>query len=120
MWTYVIAFTGNLDEFIMVRSRKRGGWEMPGGRALENEKPIETSRREFLEETGHELITEEKWSVPFMGGRVYFGYIGEGDESRRSLQEISDVSLFHELPEDLAYPSVEYLPLISIGRSFLS
>jgi len=120
MWTYVIAFTRDLERFMMVRSRKRGGWEMPGGRGLENEKPVETSRREFLEETGHSLITSEDWSRPLEDGMVFFGFIGDGDISRRSLQEISGVSLFYELPKDLAYPSVEYLPLISFGRSSLS
>jgi 8-oxo-dGTP diphosphatase len=119
-WTYVIAFTGDLEEFMMVRSRKRGGWEMPGGRALEGETAVETSKREFMEETGHELITEEEWSVPLGKGIVHFGFIGPGDRSRRSMQEILDVSLFRTLPDELAYPSVEYCPLVSSGRSLLS
>ena len=120
MWTYVIAFTYDLKEFMMVRSRKRGGWEMPGGRTEEGESPLETSKREFLEETGHELIIEEQWSAPLEDGIVHFGFIGPGDLSRRSMQEILDVSLFRILPQDLAYPSVEYSPLIRFGRRLLS
>jgi 8-oxo-dGTP diphosphatase len=120
MWAYVIAFTEDLQKFMMVRSRKRGGWEMPGGRSIDGEHPLDTAIREFKEETGHHLNTMMDWRKPLEDGFVFFGFIGEGDPSRRSLQEISDVSLFHELPEDLAYPSVEYLPLIEFSRSFLS
>ena len=120
MWTYVIAFTDDLSRFMMVRSRKRGGWEMPGGRALPGELPVETSKREFLEETGYELITMEDFSTSLGNGTVHFGYIGPGDSSRRSMREILDVSLFSRLPEDLAYPTEEYAPLIDLGRRLLS
>ncbi len=121
MWTYVIAFTEDLEKFMMVRSRKRGGWEMPGGRANEGETPLVTSKREFLEETGHELISNDDWSMPIgTGGHVHFGFIGSGNPSRRSMQEILDVSLFEDLPSELAYPSVEYSPLVIFGRRLLS
>ncbi len=120
MWTYVIAFTNDLSEFMMVRSRKRGGWEMPGGRGIPGETPLQTSKREFLEETGHELISRNNLSAPLGQGMVHFGIIGPGSSSKRSMQEILEVSLHPHLPEDLAYPSEEYLPLIDLGRSLLS
>ncbi len=120
MWTYVIAFTKDLSCFMMVRSRKRGDWEMPGGRSLPDEKPIETSKREFMEETGHELITGEDLATPLGGGYVHFGFVGPGDPSRRSTREILDVSFFSDLPGDLAYPFEEYGPLIDLGRRLLS
>jgi 8-oxo-dGTP pyrophosphatase MutT (NUDIX family) len=120
MWTYVIAYTEDLDEFMMVRSRKRGDWEMPGGRSIHGEKPLDTSKREFMEETGHELITREDLYTTLGEGFVHFGIIGPGDPSRRSTREILDVSLFSELPEDLAYPFEEYGPLIDLGRRLLS
>jgi 8-oxo-dGTP diphosphatase len=120
VWAYVIAFTDDLKKFVMVRSRKRGGWEMPGGRGLAGETPYENSRREFLEETGHELISGEELCSPLEDGFVFFGRIGPGDFSRRSTREISDVSLFSDLPEDLAYPLEEYSSLIDLGRHLLS
>ena len=77
MWTYVIAFRKGEDlnnaPFLMVRSRKRGGWEMPGGRIEEGETMIGSAVREFLEETGRNLETAEELSVPYKGGRVFFG-----------------------------------------------
>ncbi|MGA1793091.1 MAG: NUDIX domain-containing protein [Thermoplasmatota archaeon] len=119
MWTYVIAFTRDLSKFMMVRSRKRGGWEMPGGRAIEGETSLEASRREFREETGHELISDERWVAPLGNGFVHFGYIGKGGADKRLMGEIEEVGLFEELPGDLAYPLVEYEPLLVIAREWL-
>ena len=71
MWTYVIAFTGDLKRFIMVRSKKRGGWEMPGGGAEEDETPLGASKREFLEETGYSLVSrEDSFSSVSLGKEV--------------------------------------------------
>jgi 8-oxo-dGTP pyrophosphatase MutT (NUDIX family) len=120
MWTYVIAFTEDLERFIMVRSTKRGGWEMPGGGAEEDETPLETSEREFVEETGHILISREEWITDLQDGFVQFGLIGEGSPSKRKTDEITEVGLFTILPNELAYPSVEYEPLIEMGRRILS
>jgi 8-oxo-dGTP diphosphatase len=119
MWTYVIAFTRDLDRFMMVRSRKRGGWEMPGGGAHEDETPLETSRREFLEETGYKLLSENEWITELEDGFVHFGYIGDGDPSQRRTKEVVEVGIFKRLPDDLAYPSVEYTPLIEQGKRML-
>jgi 8-oxo-dGTP pyrophosphatase MutT (NUDIX family) len=77
MWTYVIAFTTDLKKIIMVRSKKRGGWEMPGGRAKGDETPLEASIREFKEETGYSLISKAKWITDLQDGFVQFGLIGE-------------------------------------------
>jgi 8-oxo-dGTP diphosphatase len=119
MWTYVIAFTRDMERFLMVRSRKRGGWEMPGGGSKENENPLETSIREFREETGYDLISNEKWFTTLGEGFVFFGIIGSGNEENRKKKEIVEVGLFSELPHDLAYPKVEYAPLISLGKDIL-
>ncbi len=123
MWTYVIAFLKDVDmdtaPFLMVRSRKRGGWEMPGGRMEEGETTVGSARREFLEETGRHLITDGDLSVPYKGGHVFFG-IADHDAVQGPIEhEISDVSWFKRLPDDLAYPQEEYEPLIEIGRKMM-
>ncbi len=123
MWTYVVAYLDVEDiqtaQFIMVRSRKRGGWEMPGGGTEEGETPIGSAEREFLEETGRYLITDESLSVPYKGGRVFFGVTNRNAVRDPIEHEISDVSWFKKLPEDLAYPLEEYVPLIEMGRSMI-
>ena len=65
MWTYVLAFTRDLSSFVMVRSGKRGGWEMPGGRNEQNEEHIDCARREFMEETGMELETDQSLGIKY-------------------------------------------------------
>lgn len=123
MWTYVVAYLDVEDiqtaPFIMVRSKKRGGWEMPGGGMEEGETPIGSAEREFLEETGRYLITDESLSVPYKGGRVFFGVTNRNAVRDPIEHEISDVSWFKKLPEDLAYPLEEYVPLIEMGRSMI-
>ena len=93
---------------------------MPGGGGRDDESPMEASVREFLEETGHDLISDENWVTGLEDGHVYFGFIGEGKTEKRRKNEIIEVGMFRELPEDLAYPSVEYLPLIEMGRKLLT
>ena len=58
--------------FLMVRHKDRA-WEMPGGGLLPDEAPVDGARREFQEETGHdvELVMEHPVSVP--GGLAFFG-----------------------------------------------
>ena len=123
MWTYVVAYLDVEDirtaPFIMVRSRKRGGWEMPGGRMEEGETPIGSAEREFLEETGRHLITDGDLSIPYKGGRVFFGITNKDAVQDPIEHEISDVSWFKKLPDDLAYPLEEYVPLIEMGRSMI-
>lgn len=118
MWTYVLAFTKELSDFVMVRSRKRGGWEMPGGRKEPGETHLQCAMREFQEETGFELITDEGLGVDYKNGRVYFGHVGE-KIGEPDLDEILEVDFMNDLPDDLAYPTEEYRPLLELARKRL-
>ena len=123
MWTYVVAYLDGEDietaPFIMVRSRKRGGWEMPGGRMEDGESELDSAIREFLEETGRRLRTGQDLSVRYKGGRVFFGITSMSAVQDPIEHEISEISWFKKLPEDLAYPLEEYVPLIEMGRSMI-
>ena len=103
-YVYIYAFKDG--RIMMVRNIKRGGWEMPGGRVKRGENYEEAARREFTEETGHDIRIIS--SVEAEGGRVFFGEVGErtGDFRRN---EIGECRLMEGLPDDLNYPEVEYL-----------
>jgi 8-oxo-dGTP pyrophosphatase MutT (NUDIX family) len=112
-FVYAIAFSGR--KFVMVRSRKRGLWEMPGGEVEEDETPEEAIGREFEEETGMKLEIISKRSID--GGAVFFGY-ARGWPKRIS-PEIARVELFDRLPANLAFPRKEYETMLQEAREIL-
>jgi 8-oxo-dGTP diphosphatase len=98
-WVYAIGFKG--DRFLMVKNPKRGGWEMPGGKVEEGEDPKDAAVREFREEAG--VLFLPVACMDYEGGLVFAGEVindhGEGEMKWR---------LYKELPEELAFPLVEY------------
>lgn len=102
-YVYVYAF---LDEkLMMVRNRKRGGWEIPGGRLKRGETYDGAARREFLEETGHGL--EIVSSMEAEEGMVYYGKVGKKIGEFDS-EEIVEFEFVDRLPRNLNFPEVEY------------
>src|ERR1041385_3968194 len=68
------------NQFLLVQNVKRKGrWELPGGRGLPGEAPQACAEREFLEETGHTfldpVLVQERQS-PFGKGFVFVGRLG--------------------------------------------
>ena len=106
-WVYAIGFKG--DRFLMVMNPKRGGWEMPGGKVEEGEGPKDASVREFREEAG--VLFLPVASMDYEGGLVFAGEViddhGVGEMKWR---------LFKELPEELAFPLVEYQAQLDWAR----
>jgi 8-oxo-dGTP diphosphatase len=99
-FVYAIAFSGGC--FLMVYNPKRQGWEMPGGRMEPGESPEQAVVREFREETGQGFRPIS--IAPFRDGQVFAGDLlvegGQGEMEWR---------LFRWLPDELAFPEVEYL-----------
>jgi 8-oxo-dGTP pyrophosphatase MutT (NUDIX family) len=123
LWVYTVAFRRDVDPlvapFVMVRSRKRGGWEMPGGSIEDGEDPLEAARREFGEETGLEVEINEEGVRKYQDGWVFYGTIDGVIPRAVENDEILEVGTFETLPTDLAFPFVEYDPLIAEGRGYL-
>jgi len=88
------------DRVVIVRVRKRGEWEFPGGHVEEREDPREAARREAREEAGVELgelhLTGRKWlrllDPQRVGLRRYDG--------RCLLVYWAEVAALHHLPLD--------------------
>jgi len=123
MWTYTVAFLSGVPvdraPFIMVRSRKRGGWEMPGGRLKSGEDPFEGAKREFLEETGRKLQCTPDKRTGWHDGYVYFGRFRDEVISEPITGEVLEVKIMSEVPDDLAFPREEYDTLIAMGKKIL-
>lgn len=110
-WVYAIGFKG--DRFLMVENPKRGGWEMPGGKVEEAEDPSDAAVREFREEAG--VLFLPVGCMDYEGGLVFAGEVindnGKGEMRLR---------LFKELPEQLAFPAVEYETQLLWARDAIS
>lgn len=116
-YVYVIAFDKD-GRFLMVRHKRRGGWEMPGGRLEPGETPEYAVRREFLEETGHILLDIKECITEPKGGKVFGGIVGKKVSEPRP-DEISEVGMFDALPASLSFPKVEYEQMLSRIRPLL-
>lgn len=112
-FAYAIAFSG--DEFVMVRHRERA-WEMPGGRLEKGETPEQAAVREFSEETG--MALEPLGVLEVEGGKVIVGMAHSRCCGPHS-EEIVEVRLFKELPEDLSFPLVEYREMLVQARGLI-
>ncbi len=110
-FVYVIAFSG--DEFVMVRHTRRA-WEMPGGRVEPGETPDQAASREFSEETG--MTFEPVGCIYVDGGKVVVGLVRSNCVYPRPSEEIAEVRMFTELPEELSFPEVEYRDMLDRAR----
>ena len=112
-FVYAVAFSGR--KFVMVRSRERRSWEMPGGEIKPGETPEEAILREFEEETGMglKIVSLRR----FDGGTVFFGYAAGWP--RKISPEIASVELFDRLPAHLSFPRREYETMLQEARRLL-
>lgn len=112
------------NEFLMVLNARRGGWELPGGRAEPGEEPTACAEREFFEETGR------RWRQPRLVQRRS-GVLGEGyvyacragsQERAPPEDEITEARFFARLPprEALSFPDDPYEDLFAAVHRALS
>ncbi|MEK4661404.1 NUDIX domain-containing protein [Priestia sp. FSL H7-0729] len=96
-------------KFIIIKNRKRGGWEIPGGNKEMGETILHTASRELYEETGavHFELTPYgvyEWNGSF--GMVSYAEVillGSLPES-----EIDEIKLVDVLPEGMNFGDMFY------------
>ncbi|MFX3649380.1 MAG: NUDIX domain-containing protein [Paenibacillus sp.] len=97
-------------QFIIIKNRKRGGWEIPGGNKEIGETILHTASRELYEETGamrFELTPYGvyEWNGSF--GMVFYAEVislGSLPDS-----EIDEILLVDVLPEGMNFGDMFYL-----------
>ena len=103
-----------------------GKWNGPGGKAMENETPMECAKRELLEEVGVKAVDLEKHAVItfFKGDEIFTTchvfkinkFLGEPKESREGIVKWFD---FNELPFGQMWPDDKFwMPLLFQGKKF--
>jgi len=137
-FVYAVAFVD--DMFVMVKNKLRETWEMPGGKVEKGEHEADAVKREFSEETGMRFVPVAKTRLS--GGVVFFGCaekmgswpwpedvrdkrlsekaeLSEVPMSRapKLADDVSDVSLFDQLPRDISFRRNEYERMLQEARS---
>ncbi|MBN1984187.1 MAG: NUDIX domain-containing protein [Chitinivibrionales bacterium] len=109
---YAVIVTLYRDEWILVKHKSRSTWEIPGGRREKGEHIVQTAERELNEETGAAGFCLEPicpYSV-INGCEESFGFIYYTkvlNFGGNLLHEIGEVKLFHTLPKNLTYPTIQ-------------
>lgn len=109
---FVILIAEFNDQLIIIRNKKRGGWEIPGGNREPGESLLFTASRELYEETGATQFELEAFGITMLNGNhgmVFFA----GIESMSDLPnyEIDEIKFVDQLPEGLNFGEMFYTVL---------
>ena len=107
-------------KWVLCRHRERDTYEVPGGHREPGETILETAKRELQEETGAQIFEIEPVCVYSVTGKTQvvddeketFGmlYSAEIKTFAQELHnEIEQVKLFDELPDNWTYPLIQPL-----------
>ncbi|MDD4307847.1 MAG: methyltransferase domain-containing protein [Thermoplasmata archaeon] len=109
----VIAFSGR--RYLMVRHAQRA-WEYPGGRSEGNETPLETAKREFVEETGLAGTGWKECGIAHLvtGDLALFTCKVSG-RPKPQTDEISEARFLTALPVNLSFERQEYFQLMAMA-----
>ena len=98
------------DKWIYCKHKERDTWEMPGGHIEPNEEPLESAKRELMEETGATKFKIEPVCLYSVSGVTEtYGLLcyAEVYELGSLLEsEIGEIALFETEPENLTYPEI--------------
>ncbi|SMO37400.1 NUDIX hydrolase [Solitalea koreensis] len=136
-WANAVAITEE-NKVLMVRQYRHGAGkvmlEIPGGVIDEGEQPIESIRRELLEETGYEFNHIEATAViypnPSTSNNLTYCFLARGGKKTQeqqldhsediiveeiSIDELKHLALTNQLPQALHTASVFYA-LLKLGK----
>lgn len=123
--TYVIIGARFRGEWLFVKNRKRGSYELPAGHIDKDESAYAAAGRELMEETGAKKFILEclntytvKQSGNKLRGMLFFAAILEKGDIEDTV-EIEDCVSRSSLPENLTFPEVQ-LSLFSRLEEFVN
>ncbi|TDH28523.1 NUDIX domain-containing protein [Segetibacter sp. 3557_3] len=117
---------GGLEIFLVhpggpfFRNKDLGAWSIPKGEFEDGEQPLETAKREFYEETGHEPQGTffELQPVKLKSGKVVFAWAVEQQIDERAL--VSNTFLLEWPPRSgkrVAFPEVDKAAWFSLTEA---
>lgn len=107
---FVVIITEYNNQIIIIKNKKRGAWEFPGGTREPGEALLITASRELFEETGAARFDIEPFGIYQMDGSygmVYFAEVKElGDLPN---YEIDEIKFVNNLPEGMSFGEMFYI-----------
>jgi 8-oxo-dGTP diphosphatase len=107
---FVVIITEYNNQLIIIKNKKRGAWEFPGGTREPGEALLFTASRELFEETGAFRFDIEAFGIYQMDGSygmVYFAEVKElGDLPN---YEIDEIKFVNNLPEGMSFGEMFYV-----------
>jgi 8-oxo-dGTP diphosphatase len=109
---YVVIFTKQGEDWVLVRHRERSTWEFAGGHIEPGESADEAASRELFEETGAEkyklypicIYSVSREAVPESFGMLYFAAVDKFGPLPE--YEMEEIRRFREIPETITYPGI--------------
>ncbi len=113
---FAVIMTKFNGQWLYVRHKNRNTWEIPGGHREENESINDAASRELFEETGatmfkltpiciYSVERDENIRYTDSFGQLFYAEV-QALESELHY-EVSEVKLFHEMPDNLTYPLIQ-------------
>jgi 8-oxo-dGTP diphosphatase len=97
-------------QFVIIKNRKRGGWEIPGGNREPGEAISDTARRELYEETGAIQFEIAPFGIYLWRGSYGMVFAAEIKEfASLPNYEIEEMKFVDSLPEGLNFGDMFYL-----------
>lgn len=113
---FAVIMTKFNGQWLYVRHKNRNTWEIPGGHREENESINAAASRELFEETGatkfkltpiciYSVERDENIQYTNSFGQLFYAEVQVLDSELH--YEVSEVKLFHHMPDNLTYPLIQ-------------
>ncbi|MDQ0193283.1 NUDIX hydrolase [Paenibacillus wynnii] len=107
--TFAVILAKYNNDYIIIKNRNRGGWEIPGGRREEGETIEQTANRELYEETGAVKFNTAPYGIYSFYDTYGMAFVAEVVEMEKLPDfEIEEIKFVDALPQNLNFGMLFY------------
>ncbi|WP_052088118.1 NUDIX domain-containing protein [Paenibacillus wynnii] len=102
--TFAVILAKYNKDYVIIKNRNRGGWEIPGGRREEGETIQQTACRELYEETGAVKFNTAPYGIYSYNDTYGMAFVAEVVEIEKLPDfEIEEIKFVEVLPRNLNF-----------------